>query len=55
MKDIDYTERVQRLFTKRMAGLAKLSYEEKLDHLNLPGLSYRRIRGNFIEAKEIST
>jgi len=35
--------------TKMVLGLAKLSYKERLQRINLPSLVYRRIRGNVIE------
>jgi len=48
-KDIDLLERVQRRATRMVPGLAKLSYEERLEVMDLPSLSYRRLRGDAIE------
>jgi hypothetical protein len=39
-------ERVQKYFTKRLTGLHNLSYAERLEVLNLPSLSSRRIRAD---------
>jgi hypothetical protein len=41
-------ERVQRYFTKRLTGLITLPYVERLDTLNLPSLSCRRVRADLI-------
>ena len=41
-------ERVQRRATKRVPGLADLSYEERLRALKLPTLVYRRLRYDMI-------
>ncbi|CAH8584143.1 unnamed protein product [Schistosoma intercalatum] len=49
----DMLERVQRRATKMVQGLAGLSYEDRLRHLNLFPLSYRRIRGDLILAYRI--
>jgi hypothetical protein len=43
LKDIDLIERVQRRFTKRIPGLSNLSYSDRLKHLNLESLEYRRL------------
>jgi len=37
-----YIEAVQRRFTKRLPGLAKLSYGERLKYLSVPSLGLRR-------------
>jgi len=37
-------ESVQRKFTKRLRGLSKLSYSDRLEALNLPSLELRRLR-----------
>jgi hypothetical protein len=42
VKDIDLIERVQRRFTKRIPGLSNLSYEQRLQILNLKTLKHRR-------------
>ena len=42
------------MFTKRILGCAKLSYEERLTKLKLPSLSYRRLQGDMIEAFKIA-
>ena len=52
-KDRDIIEKVQRHFTKRVAGMNTLPYEERLRSLNLPSLAYRRIRGDLIETYKI--
>ena len=46
-------ETIQRRFTKRISGCKDLSYEERLRHLGLPSLEYRRMRGNMIEVYKI--
>ena len=46
-KDIDMLESVQHRATRMVAGLAKLSYTDRL--MNLPSLVYRRNRGDAIE------
>ena len=52
-KDIQRLENVQRHFTKKVSGLSKLSYTERLRMLNLPSLEYRRLRGDLIETFKI--
>jgi hypothetical protein len=42
-RDIEMIEKVQRRFTKRLKGLATLTYDQRLDHLNLPSLELRRL------------
>ena len=54
-KFIDHIEKVQRQFTKKIYGLHKLSYEERLRELDLPSLEFRRIRGDMIETYKILT
>lgn len=51
--EADMLERVQRRGTKMVKGLSSLSYEDRLRHLNLFPLSYRRIRGDLILAYRI--
>jgi len=48
-KDIDLLERVQRRATRMVPGLGNLSYEERLEAMDLPSLAYRRLRGDAIE------
>ena len=52
-KDKEIIEKVQRHFTKRVAGMNTLPYEERLKNLNLPSLAYRRLRGDLIETYKI--
>ncbi len=42
-------ENVQRRATKLLPGMYDLVYEDRLKHLNLPSLAFRRIRGDMIE------
>ena len=49
IKHITAIENVQRRATKTIPGLKDLNYEQRLRHINLPSLSYRRIRGDMIE------
>ena len=51
---IDDIESIQRYFTKRIIGCSHLSYTERLKKLNLPSLSYRRLRGDMIEVFKIA-
>lgn len=53
-KDIDRVERVQRQFTKKIEGLSKLSYTDRLEKIKLPSLEYRRLRGELIEVYKIT-
>ena len=54
-KHIDMIENVQRRATKMIPRYSDLSYEMRLRKLNLPTLSYRRLRGDVIEAYKILT
>ena len=54
MKHVTQIESVQRRATKQLPGMKKLSYPERLKSLNLPTLSYRRIRGDMIELYKIT-
>ena len=49
-KDKQLIESVLRRATKLMPSLNKFEYEERLKKFNLPSMSYRRIRGDLIEA-----
>ena len=49
MKHITALENVQRRATTLIPGYKGLDYEERLKRLNLPTLSYRRLRGDMIE------
>lgn len=46
-------EDVQRQYTKRIFGMKKLGYSERLQRLGLPSLMFRRIRGDMIEVFKI--
>lgn len=48
-KHINMIEKVQIRATKLIDGFGKLSYSERLTKLNLPTLTYRRLRGDMIE------
>lgn len=52
-KDIVAIENVQRRATKMVPATINLSYEERLKHLRLPTLAYRRLRGDMIECYKI--
>jgi hypothetical protein len=47
-KDIAVLERIQRRFTKRIAGLSNLTYTERLHELNALTLSSRRVYADLI-------
>ena len=53
IKFIDSIESVQRRATKLIPKIKNLTYPERLKALNLPTLSYRRIRGDMIEVYKI--
>ena len=55
MKHITALENVQRRATKLIPGYKELDYKERLKRLNLPTLSYRRLRGVMIEIYKILT
>ena len=46
-------ENVQKRATKQIPGMKNLSHEERLRKLELPTLSYRRLRGDMIEVYKI--
>ena len=48
-KHVDMIENVQMRATKLVDGFGKLTYQERLERLNLPTLAYRRLRGDVIE------
>ena len=48
-------ENVQRRATKMIPGFNSLTYPERLQKLKLPTLTYRRLRGDLIEAYKILT
>ena len=53
IKFIESIESVQRRATKLIPKIKNLTYPERLKALNLPTLSYRRIRGDMIEVYKI--
>ena len=53
VKYIDMIEAVQRRCTRQLPGFSDLTYPERLKKLNLPTLSYRRIRGDMIETYKL--
>jgi hypothetical protein len=48
IQDIILIESVQRAFTKRIPGLASMTYEMRLKFLNLPTLELRRLRNDLV-------
>ena len=50
---IDQIEGVQRRATRQVKSISHLSYEERLEKLNLFSLSFRRCRGDMIETFKI--
>ncbi len=55
MKYIDSLEKVQRRATKMLPGMEGKSYEERLKILDLPSLTYRRLRGDMLEAFKMTS
>ena len=53
-KDKKLLERVQRRTTKLIPGFKDLPFEERLKRMKLPGLAYRRARGDMIEVYKIT-
>ncbi len=54
MKHVEQLESVQRRITKQLPGMKDLPYPERLQRLKLPTLSYRRLRGDLIEAYKMT-
>ena len=52
-KDVELIEQVQRRATKHVPGLRDMEYSDRLKHLKLPTLVFRRIRGDMIEIYKI--
>lgn len=52
-KDIEAIENVQRRATKMLPKLKDIPYEDRLKHLKLPTLRFRRLRGDMIETYKI--
>ena len=48
-KDITTLDNVQRRATKLIPGFRDLPYHERLRRIDLPTLSYRRLRGDMVE------
>ena len=48
-KDITKIEKVQRRATRQVQSLRRLNYEDRLKHLNLLSLAYRRHRSDMIQ------
>ena len=46
--DIQTIESIQRLFTRKLTGLDKMTYPERLKILNLPSLELRRLRADLL-------
>ena len=55
IKDITAIENVQRRATKYLPAMKNLSYEERLQKLELPTLQFRRLRGDMIETYKLMT
>ena len=54
-QDIQAIENIQKNFTKRIYGMNKMSYHERLEHLKLPSLEYRRLRGDMRSSRLFMT
>ena len=52
-RQVNKIENIQRRTTKLIPELTNKSYDERLQHLNLPSLAYRRIRGDLIQVFKI--
>ena len=55
IKDITAIENVQRRATKYLPTPKNLTYEERLQKLDLPTLQFRRLRGDLIETYKLMT
>ena len=53
LKYIDMLEEVQIRATKMVPELKNMTYEERLKALNVPTLTYRRLRGDMITVYKI--
>ena len=53
-KFIDIIENVQRRATKQIPGLSRLSYQRRLETIDLPTLKFRRYRGDMIEVYKMA-
>ena len=52
-KDVELLEQVQMRATKQVPGLRDMEYSDRLKHLKLPTLVFRRIHGDGIEIYKI--
>ena len=52
-KDKELLEKVQRLATKIIPEIKDLPYQDRLEALKIPTLSYRRLRGDLIQMYKI--
>ena len=52
--DIKELEKIQKRATKLVINLKKIPYKDRLMHLKLPTLKYRRLRGDMIEVFKIT-
>ena len=53
LKQFREIENVQRRATKLIPSIKDLTYEDRLKHLKLPSLKYRRLRGDLIQVFNI--
>ena len=52
--DIKELEKIQQRATKLVIKFKKMPYKDRLMHLNLPKLKYRRLSGDMIEVFKIT-
>ena len=52
--DIKELEKIQKRATKLVINFKKIPYKDRLIHLKLPTLKYRRLRGDMIEVFKIT-